>query len=159
MSLALTIINIICIIITGIAILRLKEVTPEKIPQSFSRFWKTDVRSRRGKYNRLEEEDALIEEGLSFGLEGTIIKDLFEEAQKDEDMKQIKRWVVATQNMKKARRPHSFTILDQDNKVVRSEIFPVLVIIYCLNIRSGPGYRVNKTILLRQQQLRKMKDI
>ena len=119
-SLALTILNIICIIITGIAILRLKEVTPEKIPQTFSQFWKTDVRSRRGKYNRLEEEDALIEEGLSFGLDGTIIQDLFEEAQKDEDMKQIKRWVVATQNMKKERRPYSYTNIAQD-KGVRSD--------------------------------------
>ena len=45
-SLALTILNIICIIITGIAILRLKEVTPEKIPQTFSDFWKTDVKVR-----------------------------------------------------------------------------------------------------------------
>ena len=105
-SLALTILNIICIIITGIAILRLKEVTPEKIPQTFSEFWKTDVRSRRGKYNRLDEESSLMEEGLEFGLDGTIIQGLFEEAQKDEDMKQIKRWVVATQNLKK---PYSYT--------------------------------------------------
>ena len=35
-SLALTIVNIICIILTGWAILRLKEVTPQKIPQQFS---------------------------------------------------------------------------------------------------------------------------
>ena len=117
-SLALTILNIICIIITGIAILRLKEVTPDKIPQTFSDFWKTDVRSRRGKYNRLDEEDALLEEGLSFGLDGTIIQDLFDEAQKDEDMKQIKRWVVTTQNMKKMRKPYSYTNLNE-NKVVR----------------------------------------
>ena len=32
-SLALTLANILCIILTGIAILRLKEVTPDKIPQ------------------------------------------------------------------------------------------------------------------------------
>ena len=53
-SLALTLLNIICIIITGIVILRVKEVTPDKIPQTFSEFWKTDVKSRRGKYSRLE---------------------------------------------------------------------------------------------------------
>ena len=117
-SLALTILNILCIIITGIAILRLKEVTPDKIPQTFSDFWKTDVRSRRGKYNRLDEENGLVEEALSYGLDGTVIQNLFEEAQKDEDMKQIKRWVVSTQNMKKLRKPYSYTTINED-KVVR----------------------------------------
>ena len=88
-SLCLTFLNILCIIITGILILRIKvcsiylyysflfsflclfvtpcfslniydmniqEVTPEKIPQSFSEFWKKDVRARRGKYNRIQDQ-------------------------------------------------------------------------------------------------------
>ena len=105
-SLALTLLNIICIIITGIVILRIKEVAPDKMPQTFSDFWKTDVKARRGKYSRLEDEDGLLEEGKEFGLDGTIIQGLFEEAQNDEDMKQIQRWVVTTQNMR--RRPYNY---------------------------------------------------
>jgi hypothetical protein len=52
-SLALTLVNILCIIITGFGILRLKEVTPEKIPQRFSSFWKRDVRAHRDFYRTL----------------------------------------------------------------------------------------------------------
>ena len=105
-SLALTLLNIICIIITGIVILRIKEVAPDKMPQTFSDFWKTDVKARRGKYSRLDDDDGLLEEGKEYGLDGTIIQGLFEEAQKDEDMKQIQRWVVSTQNMR--RRPYNY---------------------------------------------------
>ena len=105
-SLALTLLNIICIIITGIVILRIKEVAPDKMPQTFSDFWKTDVKARRGKYSRLEDDEGLLEEGKEYGLDGTIIQGLFEEAQKDEDMKQIQRWVVSTQNMR--RRPYNY---------------------------------------------------
>ena len=46
-SLLLTIVNIICIILTGWAILKLKEVTPSKIPQHFSSFWKQDLKVHR----------------------------------------------------------------------------------------------------------------
>ena len=49
-SLALTLLNIVCIILTGIFILRLKEVTPEKIPQKFAHFWKKDIKAHRN-YN------------------------------------------------------------------------------------------------------------
>lgn len=105
-SLALTLLNIICIIITGIVILRIKEVAPDKMPQTFSDFWKTDVKARRGKYSRLDDDDGLMEEGKEYGLDGTVIQGLFEEAQKDEDMKQIQRWVVSTQNMR--RRPYNY---------------------------------------------------
>ena len=34
-SLTLTLVNILCIILTGVLILRLKEVTPTKVPQKF----------------------------------------------------------------------------------------------------------------------------
>ena len=37
-SLTLTLVNILCIIITGVLILRLKEVTPTKVPQKFRKF-------------------------------------------------------------------------------------------------------------------------
>ena len=146
-SLTLTILNIICIIVTGIAILRLKEVTPDKIPQTFSEFWKTDVRSRRGKYSRLEDEEALMEEGKEWGLDGTIIQGLFEEAQKDEDMNHIKRWVVATQGMKSGKRPYRYTVIGGQGNTTSYQ-----------SVREGPGYRVNKTTLLRQQRLQEMKE-
>ena len=42
-SLALTILNILSISIIAWLTLRLKEVTPEKIPQQFSSFWRKDV--------------------------------------------------------------------------------------------------------------------
>ena len=47
MSLLLTLINIVCIIITGILILKLKEVTPDRIPQPFSNFWKRHLKNNR----------------------------------------------------------------------------------------------------------------
>ncbi|XP_071745915.1 uncharacterized protein [Lepeophtheirus salmonis] len=53
-SLTLTILNIICIIFTGYAILRIKEVTPDKIPQTFSNFWKRDVKAHRNYYRTLK---------------------------------------------------------------------------------------------------------
>ena len=139
-SLALTLLNIICIIITGIAILRLKEVTPDKIPQTFSEFWKTDVKSRRGKYSRLEDDQALMEEGKEYGLDGTIIQGLFEEAQKDDDMRQIQRWVVSTQNLRSRRPGYNYTNNGQQR------------------IREGVGYRVNKATLLRQQKLKEIQE-
>ena len=135
-SLGLTFLNILCIIITGIAILRLKEVTPDKIPQTFSEFWKTDVKSRRGKYSRLDEDEALLEEGKEFGLDGTIIQGLFEEAQKDEDMRQIQRWVVTTQNIR-SRRPYSYTVINsrQTNIRYKTNFLDRLI----LNLKSGRG--------------------
>ena len=64
---------------------------PQHTFQTFSEFWKTDVKSRRGKYSRLDEDEALLEEGKEFGLDGTIIQGLFEEAQKDEATKGMKK--------------------------------------------------------------------
>jgi len=52
-SLALTLLNILCIILTGVLILRLKEVTPEKIPQKFSNFWRKDIKAHRNYYKTL----------------------------------------------------------------------------------------------------------
>eukprot|EP00095_Tigriopus_kingsejongensis_P011017 maker-scaffold1087_size63509-snap-gene-0.14 protein:Tk11017 transcript:maker-scaffold1087_size63509-snap-gene-0.14-mRNA-1 annotation:"hypothetical protein DAPPUDRAFT_305061" len=62
-SFTLTLVNIICIIVTGIGILKLKEVTPDKIPQSFSTFWKEDVKVHR-EYNQAghKEDPNLLQE-------------------------------------------------------------------------------------------------
>jgi len=93
-SLALTLANILCIVLTGIAILRLKEVTPDKIPQTFSEFWKNDVRqARKGKYSRLDDSEELMEEGRLAGLDGTIMQGLFDEVASDRDVNQLRRFV------------------------------------------------------------------
>jgi len=122
-SLCLTGVNILCIILTGIAILRLKEVTPEKIPQSFQEFWKKDVRARRGKYSRLQNKSDMVEEGKMVGLDGTVLQDLFDEVAKEDDLA-IRQWVP---------RPLHYTVIKD------AEGDP----------SAGPGYRINKTTLLR----------
>ncbi len=104
-SLALTALNIACIIATGVAILRLKEVTPDKIPQSFSTFWKRDVQAHRDYYRtlRANREDSLVQEarralGIAQqdgdGLAGTFLQKMFDEAQADEDLIDIRQWVA-----------------------------------------------------------------
>ena len=52
-SLTLTLLNILCIIITGVLILRLKEVTAAKVPQKFQHFWRTDVKAHRDYYKAI----------------------------------------------------------------------------------------------------------
>ena len=57
-SLTLTLINILCIIITGVLILRLKEVTSTKVPQMsrLADFWSTDVKAHRDYYKAFKKE-------------------------------------------------------------------------------------------------------
>ena len=55
-SLTLTLINILCIIITGVLILRLKEVTPTKVPQKFQHFWREDVKAHRDYYKTFQKD-------------------------------------------------------------------------------------------------------
>ena len=103
-SLLLTIINIICIIVTGWAILRLKEVTPSKIPQHFSSFWKQDLKVHRdylntikdGKYNLRDEVRQVLGTYKSgeHALEDTFLQTMFEKAHGDEDMLNIREWVA-----------------------------------------------------------------
>merc|ERR1719208_699637 len=55
-SLTLTLLNILCIIITGVLILRLKEVTAAKVPQKFQHFWRTDVKAHRDYYKAIRKK-------------------------------------------------------------------------------------------------------
>jgi len=137
-SLLLTLINILCIIFTGVAILRLKEVTPEKIPQKFSNFWRRDIKAHRNYYKTLTKEDneKLLSElqamGLSKkpteGLEGTFLQSMFERASQDSDLINIKDWVAmpsATVPPKSAYRvPPVFRIFngDESQELLPSEI-------------------------------------
>lgn len=109
-SLTLTLVNIICIILTGVGILKLKEVTPDKIPQQFSTFWKHDIRTHRDYYSTVKKDNEknLLEEArdvLGIGnaapgqgsdqkLEGTFLQTMFEEARKDKDVINIREWTA-----------------------------------------------------------------
>ena len=111
-SLTLTIVNIICIIVMGVVILRIKEVTPDKIPQRFSSFWQQHVRTHRNytrsqqrsvKYRkRPEHENTLtllqevrnvlnVEDSEDDGLEDTFLQTIFEQARNDKDYLDILR--------------------------------------------------------------------
>lgn len=107
-SFSLTLVNILCIIVTGVLILKVKEVTPDKIPQNFSSFWKNDVKIHRDYYHTLKkkQEISLAEhlfqearEALGIGrshndaIEGTFLHGMFEKAQEENDKINIKDWV------------------------------------------------------------------
>ena len=100
-SLLLTVANIICIYLTGILILKIKEITPEKIPQKFSQFWKRDIKAHRDYYKTIKPGEELLEvardilkselpEGL---LEGTFLQRLFEQAHHENNLN-IKNWIA-----------------------------------------------------------------
>ena len=103
-SLLLTIVNIICIVITGWAILKLKEVTPDKIPQHLSSFWKKDLKVHREYLNTIKDGKSLIDEARQIlgtnnsrdneALENTFIQTIYEKANADEDMMNIRDWVA-----------------------------------------------------------------
>jgi uncharacterized hydrophobic protein (TIGR00341 family) len=105
-SLALTLINILCIIVTGVLILKLKEVTPAKIPQKFAHFWRKDVRAHRNYNKKIRKGDrhGLLKDmqiGVGDGktnqagesVEGPILHSMFERAAADEDLINIRQWV------------------------------------------------------------------
>ena len=97
----------------GVVILKVKEVTPERIPQRFSTFWHEHVsRHRRhlrslrgsvkaGRHQRKENTLSLLEEVREVlqstaadeaGLEDTFLQTLFEKAQRDSDYVEILKW-------------------------------------------------------------------
>ena len=102
-SLTLTVANIVCIIVTGILILKIKEVTPEKIPQKFSEFWKRDIRAHREYYKTVKPGETLLDEARQVlgidssnqdGLEGTFLQQVFDQAQHESDFINIRKWIA-----------------------------------------------------------------
>ena len=122
-SLVLTLVNILCIILTGVLILRVKEVTSEKIPQKFAHFWTKDIREHRkdirkhreyGEKIRKDDPKAsdlktLVSEISTSGnqngktastksneeaLEGSFLQSMFDRAAQDEDLINIRQWVA-----------------------------------------------------------------
>ena len=80
-SLTLTLINILCIIITGVLILRLKEVTPTKVPQKFQHFWRNDVKAHRDYYKAVRKEGGDKRQPL----DGILTSDKIKQDQDDHD--------------------------------------------------------------------------
>jgi len=119
-SLVLTLVNILCIILTGVLILRVKEVTSEKIPQKFASFWTQDIREHRKTIQKHKEYGEKIRKDdpkakslaseISVGnnenqryastksneevLEGSFLQSMFERAAQDEDLINIRQWVA-----------------------------------------------------------------
>ena len=100
-SLTLTLVNILCIIITGVLILRLKEVTPAKVPQKFSHFWKTDVKAHREycraikKGERLEKPDRDSEKETDPGDRAVpeFVQAIWERVEEDQDLATLRHWI------------------------------------------------------------------
>jgi len=101
-SLALTLVNILCIIVTGFGILRLKEVTPEKIPQRFSSFWRKDIKAHRNFYQTLGglKQHRNQRDTTKDGLDGTFMKKKFDR----EDIINIRHWIYLQQGKDNAGR-------------------------------------------------------
>ena len=99
-SFAVTIVNIIAITLTGWAILRLKEVTPEKIPQQFSSFWRKDVKLHREHVNTVKDKNqTIVEEAREVlgvrktsdgNLEKTFVDTIFHKVKQDGEYINIK---------------------------------------------------------------------
>ena len=122
-SLFLTLVNILCIILTGVLILRVKEVTSEKIPQKFAHFWTKDIREHRKTIRKHREYGEKIRKDdpkasdlktlvsdISMvsnqngkhastksneeALEGSFLQSMFDRAAQDEDLINIRQWVA-----------------------------------------------------------------
>ena len=78
-SLTLTLLNILCIIITGVLILRLKEVTAAKVPQKFQHFWRTDVKAHRDYYKAIRKKKGEERKPLN----GVISPDVYNDNEDD----------------------------------------------------------------------------
>jgi len=95
-SFILTMVNIICIVLVGVLILLVKQVTPERIPQRNAAFWKKDIVLNREYEKSLQETniaDVIAGESLELGLSGTFLEALFEEAVKDKEVIDSRKWV------------------------------------------------------------------
>eukprot|EP00092_Neocalanus_flemingeri_P095053 GFUD01120915.1.p1 GENE.GFUD01120915.1~~GFUD01120915.1.p1 ORF type:complete len:609 (+),score=97.80 GFUD01120915.1:35-1861(+) len=98
-SFILTMVNIIGIVLVGVLILLLKQVTPASIPQRNAAFWKKDIVLNREYEKSLQETnigniaDVIAGESIELGLSGTFLEALFEEAVKDKEVIDSRKWV------------------------------------------------------------------
>jgi len=95
-SFILTIVNIICIVVVGVFILFIKQVSPESIPQRNAAFWKKDIVLNREYEKSLvdnEIAEAISGERAELGLSGTFLENLFKEANEDKEVIDTRKWV------------------------------------------------------------------
>jgi len=124
-SLALTLVNIICIIVIGFGILRLKEVTPEKIPQRFSNFWRKDIREHRHQLRTLGGKTPTatkVRDTIGDGLDGTFMQSMFDRVSRDEDLLNIRQWVYIPRTAV----PDNHSSLDNSNTLLEVTGSPIL---------------------------------
>jgi len=95
-SFTLTMVNIVCIVIVGVFILFIKEVSPESIPQRNAAFWKKDIVLNR-EYEKSLHDTEMAEvfggDKEEMGLSGTFLERLFKEAVEDKEVIDSRKWV------------------------------------------------------------------
>jgi len=95
-SFTLTMVNIVCIVIVGVFILFIKEVSPESIPQRNAAFWKKDIVLNR-EYEKSLHDTEMAEviggDKAEMGLSGTFLERLFKEAVEDKEVIDSRKWV------------------------------------------------------------------
>jgi len=90
-SLTLTCVNIVCIVMVGVLMLLVKQVTPESIPQRNASFWKNDILLNKEYEKSFQENEGGPVEDMD--LSDTFIASLFEEASKDKDVIDRRDWI------------------------------------------------------------------
>ena len=104
-SLVLTVINILCIFLTGWFVLWIKAVTPERVPQYFGNFWRNGIPNDITSVSIKSDTDQVIveEARAAFGIEGPetsqekiFIKTTREKIENDEDYCRIKELQSST---------------------------------------------------------------
>ena len=88
---------------SGVLILKLKEVTPAKVPQKFSHFWRNDVRAHRDYYKAIRKGECLESWNSDDGGDArknsekngeNLLQSIWERAAQDQDLSNIQQWVV-----------------------------------------------------------------
>jgi len=95
-SFTLTMVNIVCIVIVGVFILFIKEVSPESIPQRNAAFWKKDIvlnREYEKSLHDTEMAEVIVGDKAELGLSGTFLERLFKEAVEDKEVIDSRKWV------------------------------------------------------------------
>ena len=100
-SLSLTLLNIVLIFVFGWITLWIKKVTPQRVPQNFSNFWREDVKCHRmsekkgspeEEFHQIIEEEAREQLGIEVsencGLE-TFSQTVIEKIEQDDDYRRI----------------------------------------------------------------------
>eukprot|EP00091_Calanus_sinicus_P021548 TRINITY_DN6432_c0_g1_i1.p1 TRINITY_DN6432_c0_g1~~TRINITY_DN6432_c0_g1_i1.p1 ORF type:complete len:207 (-),score=62.92 TRINITY_DN6432_c0_g1_i1:473-1093(-) len=100
-SFVLTMVNIICIVVVGVFILFIKQVSPESIPQRNAAFWKKDIVLNRAYEKSLHDNDiadVIAGESAEMGLSGTFLERLFKEAVEDKEVIDSRKWIERLSN-------------------------------------------------------------